>query len=49
VGTENTALAVSFGEDYYLKTKVGWDEVTGLGTPNAKAFADWFAAAPSMR
>ena len=39
----NTALTVSFGKDYYLKPTVGWDPVTGLGTPNAKAFADWFA------
>jgi subtilase family serine protease len=42
-GVENTALTVSFGADYYLKTNVGWDDVTGLGTPKAKAFADWFA------
>ena len=28
-----------------LKTKVGWDNVTGVGTPNAKAFADAFAPA----
>jgi subtilase family serine protease len=41
----NTSLDVSFGEDYYLKAKVGWDDMTGLGTPNAKAFADWFAPA----
>jgi subtilase family serine protease len=41
---ENTALTVSFGENYYLKVKVGWDDVTGVGTPNAQAFADWFAA-----
>ena len=40
---ENTALAVSFGQNYYLKVGVGWDDVTGVGTPNAKAFADWFA------
>ena len=40
---ENTALAVSFGQNYYLKVAVGWDDVTGVGTPNAKAFADWFA------
>ena len=33
---------LSFGADYDLKVKVGWDDVTGLGTPNAKAFADWF-------
>lgn len=26
-----------------LKTKVGWDNVTGVGVPNAKAFADAFA------
>jgi hypothetical protein len=26
-----------------LKTKIGWDNVTGVGTPNAKAFADSFA------
>jgi subtilase family serine protease len=25
-----------------LKTKKGWDNVTGVGTPNAKAFADYF-------
>jgi subtilase family serine protease len=25
-----------------LKTKVGWDNVTGVGTPNGKAFADAF-------
>ncbi len=46
-GAENTLFTVSFGEDYYLKTKVGWDDVTGLGTPKAKAFADWFAPNPA--
>lgn len=25
-----------------LRTKLGWDNVTGIGTPNAKAFADSF-------
>jgi hypothetical protein len=25
-----------------LHTKVGWDNVTGVGTPNAQAFADAF-------
>ena len=25
-----------------LKTRMGWDNVTGMGTPNAKAFADSF-------
>jgi subtilase family serine protease len=28
-----------------LHTKVGWDNVTGVGAPNAKAFADFFAPA----
>jgi subtilase family serine protease len=39
-------FGISFGGDYHLKVKTGWDEVTGLGTPNAKAFADWFAPGP---
>lgn len=42
-GNENYAFAFSFGGDSDLKSKVGWDEVTGLGTPDAQAFADWFA------
>ncbi len=32
-----------------LKTKIGWDNVTGVGTPNAKAFADAFAPAPNVK
>jgi hypothetical protein len=28
-----------------LKTKVGWDNVTGMGTPNGQAFADFFKPA----
>jgi hypothetical protein len=28
-----------------LHTKVGWDNVTGMGTPNGKAFADAFKPA----
>jgi subtilase family serine protease len=39
---EDTAAVISFGTDIGLKTKVGWDNVTGVGTPNAKAFADYF-------
>jgi hypothetical protein len=38
-------MVVSFGKTYYMTTKVGWDDITGVGTPNAKAFADWFAPA----
>jgi hypothetical protein len=44
-GEQNDALAISFGGDTSLRSRVGWDEVTGLGTPNAQAFADWFAPA----
>lgn len=46
---QNTTFAIGFGEDYNLKTKVGWDDVTGVGTPNAKAFADWFAPAAASK
>ncbi len=42
---QDTALAISFGTDSGLKTAKGWDNVTGVGTPNAKAFADSFAPA----
>lgn len=37
-----TALLLTFGTDSGLATAVGWDNVTGVGTPNAKAFADAF-------
>jgi subtilase family serine protease len=37
----NTSLA--------LHTKPGWDNVTGVGVPNAKAFADSFAPAPAVK
>ena len=40
----DTALIVSFGTDSSLKTAAGWDNVTGVGTPNAQAFADYFYA-----
>jgi subtilase family serine protease len=41
---EDTALVISFGTDSTLKTATGWDNVTGVGTPNAQAFADFFYA-----
>ncbi len=37
-----TPLVITFGTDSGLKTKKGWDNVTGVGTPNAQAFADFF-------
>jgi len=46
---EDTAMVVSFGKTYYMTTKVGWDNITGVGTPNAKAFADWFAPATAAK
>jgi hypothetical protein len=39
-----TAAVISFGTDLGLKTVRGWDNVTGVGTPNAQAFADFFYA-----
>ena len=51
-GTDCSALGP---EDFFgttcddptsLHTKVGWDNVTGVGVPNAQAFADAFAPDP---
>ncbi|MBV9302706.1 MAG: S8/S53 family peptidase [Acidobacteriaceae bacterium] len=39
---QNFVYLVTFGTDSGLKTTPGWDNVTGLGTPNGKAFADFF-------
>jgi subtilase family serine protease len=40
---------ITFGTDLSLRTKVGWDNVTGLGTPNGQAFADFFAPPPAVK
>ncbi len=45
----DTALVITFGTDPGLTTHKGWDNVTGVGTPNAKAFADAFAPAPAVK
>jgi len=42
---EYTALALSFGTDPGLVVRPGWDNVTGVGSPNGQAFADYFAPA----
>ena len=34
---------------WYLHTKVGWDNVTGVGVPNAKALADSIAPKPAVK
>jgi subtilase family serine protease len=41
---DDTAAVVSFGTDPGLNVAPGWDNVTGVGTPNAQAFADFFYA-----
>lgn len=37
-----TTYVLSFGTDSSLTVTEGWDNVTGVGVPNAKAFADYF-------
>jgi len=39
---QDTPLVITFGTDSGLKTKKGWDNVTGVGVPNGQAFADYF-------
>jgi subtilase family serine protease len=39
---ENTVELVTFGTDTNLKTAPGWDDVTGVGVPKPKEFADFF-------
>lgn len=39
---QDTTEVITFGTDSGLTITPGWDDVTGLGVPNAKAFADYF-------
>jgi subtilase family serine protease len=39
---QGTVELVTFGTDTHLKPAPGWDDVTGLGVPNPKPFADFF-------
>jgi subtilase family serine protease len=52
-GTDCTASPIDGGtlctDPSALHTKTGWDNVTGVGTPNAQAFADSFASAGSKK
>jgi len=41
---QGTVQLVTFGTDTHLKTAPGWDDVTGVGVPKPKAFADFFKA-----
>jgi hypothetical protein len=46
---EGTVLVNSFGTDPGLVLRPGWDNVTGVGSPNAQAFADSFAPAAATK
>jgi subtilase family serine protease len=39
---QDTTYVLTFGTDSGLVTAPGWDDVTGMGVPNGKAFADFF-------
>jgi subtilase family serine protease len=39
---QDTTYVLTFGTDSSLKTTDGWDNVTGVGVPKGKAFADYF-------
>jgi subtilase family serine protease len=39
---QGTVELVTFGTDTHLRTAPGWDDVTGVGVPKPKAFADFF-------
>jgi subtilase family serine protease len=39
---QGTVELVTFGTDTHLQTAPGWDDVTGVGVPKPKAFADFF-------
>jgi subtilase family serine protease len=43
---QGTVELVTFGTDTHLQTAPGWDDVTGVGVPKPKAFADFFNPAP---
>jgi subtilase family serine protease len=50
-GTDCTAIAAQnsgtpCGNSSALHTSAGWDDVTGVGTPNGQAFADFFRKLP---
>ena len=39
---DQSPFVLTFGTDSGLTVTPGWDNVTGMGTPNGKAFADYF-------
>jgi len=42
---QDTEYVITFGTDSGLKTAPGWDDVTGVGTPNGQAFVESFSPA----
>jgi subtilase family serine protease len=46
---QNRTYLITFGTDTGLETAAGWDNVTGLGTPNGQAFADYFNPARTVQ
>jgi subtilase family serine protease len=44
---QDTTYILSFGTDSSLNVTKGWDNVTGVGVPNGKAFADYFYVPPT--
>jgi subtilase family serine protease len=46
---QNRTYLLTFGTDTGLQTTVGWDNVTGLGTPNGQTFADYFNLAHKVQ
>jgi subtilase family serine protease len=45
---QDSTFLITFGTDSSLMTAKGWDNVTGMGTPNGKAFADYFNTFSSL-
>ena len=46
LGNGSPDLAITFGTDSSLATSPGWDNVTGVGTPNGAAFFEPFIQGP---
>jgi subtilase family serine protease len=46
LGPGSPDLAITFGTDSSLYTSPGWDNVTGVGTPNGAAFFEPFTPVP---
>jgi subtilase family serine protease len=45
----DTILVLTFGADARLRTGPGWDDMTGMGSPNPQAFVEYFAPVSSSK